>query len=151
MEDPRRPFYFTQVDTSTESGVEKLAYYGGVYGAENDFYAYSHVADRIQVATFEGTILDYSEVEFLLAEAVELTFSVGGTAEDHYNEGIRASMEYWGVADTSITKYLADPRVAYTTAEGDYKQKIGMQSWIALYNRGFEAWTAWRKFDYRCW
>jgi hypothetical protein len=23
-----------------------------------------------------------------------------------------------------------------------------MQSWFTLYNRGFEAWTAWRKFDY---
>lgn len=34
------------------------------------------------------------------------------------------------------------------TAAGTYKQKIGTQKWIALYNRGFEAWTEWRRLDY---
>jgi len=43
---------------------------------------------------------------------------------------------------------LANPKVAYSTAEGNYKHKIGLQSWIALYNRGFEAWTQWRRLDY---
>jgi len=38
--------------------------------------------------------------------------------------------------------------VSYQTAAGDWKQKIGTQMWIALYNRGFEAWTQWRLLDY---
>ena len=38
--------------------------------------------------------------------------------------------------------------MAYATAAGDWKQKIGTQKWIALYNRGFEGWTEWRRFDY---
>lgn len=150
LEDPRRAYYFTQVDTSTVDGVVKLAYVGGAYGASNNFLSYSHVSDPIQVPTFEGTILDYSEVEFLLAEAVERGFTVGGTAEDHYNAAIMASFEYWGGADAALdaATYLANPNVAYSTAPGTWLQKIGMQSWIALYNRGFEAWTAWRKFDF---
>jgi|WetSurMetagenome_2_1015567.scaffolds.fasta_scaffold22465_3 hypothetical protein len=148
LDDPRRQYYFTQIDTSTQAGVVKLAYVGGAYGASNNYLSYSHVADKIQEATFEGTILDYAEVEFLLAEAAERGFNVGGTAESHYNAAIRASIEYWEGTNLEVTNYLANPKVAYTTAEGTWKQKIGMQSWIALYNRGFEAWTAWRKFDY---
>jgi hypothetical protein len=139
MNDPRRPYYFTQV-----AG----AYVGGVYGASNDFTAFSHVADRIQLPEFEAMIFDYSEVEFLLAEAVERGFAVGGTAADHYNKAIEASILYWGGTPAEVTAYLAEPKVAYATATGDYKYKIGTQQWIAYYNRGFEAWTEFRRLDF---
>jgi len=139
LNDPRRPFYFT-----LEGGV----YVGGENGASNDFTAYSHVSDLIQGATFEGTILDYAEVEFYLAEAVERGYAVSGTAESHYNSAITASITYWGGTVNDATTYLAQTAVAYTTATGTYKQKIGTQKWIALYNRGFEAWTEWRRLDF---
>jgi hypothetical protein len=148
LNDPRRAFYFTQVDTSTEAGVVKMAYSGGVYGSSNDFLAYSHVADLIQTPTFPGTLFDYAEVEFLLAEAVERGYTVGGTAEEHYNNAITASIEDWGGTAAIATSYLANPEVAYATATGTWQQKIGIQSWLAYYNRGFEAWTQWRKLDY---
>ena len=93
-------------------------------------------------------ILDYAEVQFLLAEAAERGFTVPSTAAEHYEEGIRASMEYWGVAPADVTAYLANPEVAYATAAGDWKQKIGVQHWLALYNRGFEGWTVWRRLDF---
>ena len=139
LEDPRRPFYFT---------LYEGAYVGGEYGMENDFTTYSHIADRIQEPIFEGTILDYSEVEFLLAEAVERGFAVGGTAEGHYNNAIEASITYWGGTEAEVSDYLANTQVAYSTAEGNFKEKIGTQKWLALYNRGFEAWTEWRRLDY---
>jgi len=84
----------------------------------------------------------------LLAEAIERGFQVEGTAEEHYNAAIRASVEYWGGTPAEADLLLANPKVAYSTAPGDFRQKLGMQSWLTLYNRGFEAWTAWRKFDY---
>lgn len=143
--DPRRPFYFTQIDTST-TGTPKLAYVGGLNGLSNDYYSYSHVADKIQEPTFEGLIFDYAEVEFLLAEAIERGYTVSGTAAAHYASGITASMEYWGVTSTDITTYLAQPVVAYSSA--NWKEKIGTQQWLAYYNRGIEAWTEWRRLDY---
>jgi hypothetical protein len=146
--DPRRPFYFTQVDTSTQAGVVKLAYVGGINGASNDFLAYSHVANLIQTPTFPGTLFDYAEVEFLLAEAVERGYTVGGTAAQHYNNAITASIEDWGGTTAMATTYLANPKVAYATAAGTWQQKIGIQSWLGYYNRGFEAWTQFRKLDY---
>ena len=95
-----------------------------------------------------GTLISYAEVEFLLAEAAARGYDVGGTAESHYNAGIEASMDEWGVTDaTAISTYLADADVAYTTASGDWKQKIGVQKWIAMYNLPFEGWTAYRLLD----
>ena len=148
MNDPRLPLYFTQVDTST-SGDPQLVYLGGIYGESNDFTSYSHVADQLQMPTFEGIIFDYAETEFLMAEGVERGYNMGGgTAKDHYDNAVTASILYWGGSDADAKTYLADRRVAYATAPGDYRRKIGFQKWLALYNRGFEAWTEWRKFDY---
>ena len=147
LNDPRRPFYFTLHDTSS-TDIPKLAYVGGVSGTGNDFTKFSHVADQIQLPNFEGLIFDYAEVEFLLAEGIERGYSITGSAEEHYKNAIRASMEYWGVKDADITTYIESPKVAYSTAAGNYKQKIGTQQWLAYYNRGFEAWTEWRKMDF---
>ena len=87
-------------------------------------------------------------MEFLLAEAVERGFTVGGTAEEHYKKAVEASIVYWGGSAAEAATYLNQPSVKYTSAPGTYKQKIGTQKWIALYNRGIDAWTEWRKFDY---
>jgi hypothetical protein len=59
-------------------------------------------------------------------------------------------LEYWGVDDADIATYLANPDVAYATAEGGgtWQQKIGVQQWIAFFNRGFEGWTLWRRLDF---
>jgi hypothetical protein len=141
LNDPRRPFYFTV----SPNGI----YEGGEYGNSNDYLAFSHTEqDSIQDPTFPADLFDYAEVQFLLAEAVERGYAVGGTAEEHYNAAITASIEDWGGTAAQATAYIANPRVNYATAEGDWKQKIGMQSWIAYYNRGFEAWTQWRRLDY---
>ena len=46
-----------------------------------------------------------------------------------------------------LANYLLNPNVAYATAPGSWRVKIGNQLWLAMYNRGFEAWTAWRTYD----
>jgi hypothetical protein len=133
---------------AADKDIPLLMFVGGEYGTANTYSANSHVGDLFHQPDLEGLILDYSEVQFLLAEAAERNFTTPMTAEEHYNQGIRASMEYWGVSDERIEDYLAQPEVAYATAEGDWKQKIGIQSWIALYNRGFEGWNVWRRLDF---
>lgn len=140
LADPRRPIYF---DDNLGDGV----YVGGPYGDNNTFANYSHIGEVMHDPTFRGVLLDFSEVQFLLAEAVERGYSVGGTAATHYTAGITASMTDWGVAAADITTYLAQPAVAYGTATGTWKQKIGKQFWLAMYNRGFEGWCVYRKFD----
>lgn len=141
LNDPRVPLYFS---TDANGG-----YSGGIYGTSNNYATFSKPADAILAPDFEAMFIDYAEVEFLKAEAVERGWNVGGgTAADHYNNAITASIEYWGGSAADATNYLANPSVAYATATGDWKQKIGTQKWLALYNRGFDSWTEWRRFDY---
>ncbi|MCP4551545.1 MAG: SusD/RagB family nutrient-binding outer membrane lipoprotein [Bacteroidetes bacterium] len=139
LDDPRRPMYFTLFEGE---------YLGGTYGTDNAYDNFSHMSDQIHEPTLEGVILDYAEVKFLLAEALERGYSVGGIAADHYNSGITASIEYWGGTTTDATTYLAKADVAYATATGPWKQRIAIQKWIALFNRGYTAWREWRRFDY---
>lgn len=96
---------------------------------------------------YPGNLLDYTEVLFLKAEAAARGFAVGGSAEDFYTAGITASMEFWGNTPEEIADYLANPNVAWATAPGDWKQKIGLQYWIAMYNKGFDGWTVYRRLD----
>lgn len=138
LNDPRRRFYFTTVEDQ---------FIGGVYGFPNDYPDFSHPSDKIIAANFEGLVMDYSEVEFLLAEAVARGYNVEGTAEEHYNKAIKASIMYWGGTEGEADAYIAQSDVAYQTAAGDYKQKIGFQKWLALYNRGWESWVEWKRLD----
>ncbi|POS02416.1 SusD-like starch-binding protein associating with outer membrane [Flavobacterium croceum DSM 17960] len=136
LNDPRRSIY-----TDGNSN-------GGTVGASNSYSSRTHVGSIIETPDFSGTLLDYAEVEFLLAEAAERGISAAGSAETHYNNAITASMEDWGVASSAIATYLAQPTVAYTTATGTWQQKIGEQAWLGLYNRGFEGWTSYRRLNY---
>jgi hypothetical protein len=136
--DPRLSSYFTTV-----GGV----YIGGVSGNGNTYANFSHVSDPIKVATFPTLLLDFSEVQFLKAEAVERGFNVGGaTAISHYDSAVTASITYWGGSATDAVTYLAQPGVSYTTAT--WQERIGVQQWIALYLRGFDAWTSWRRLGW---
>ena len=137
--DPRLPLLYTQYNGG---------YLGGAPGAGNGYVKFSQFSDQWLSATWPGDLLDYSETEFLLAEAVERGFSVSGTAESHYDNGIIASIVYLGGDSTSATTYLAQPSVAYATAAGTWKQKIGYQQWIAFADRGWDAWTSIRRLGY---
>ena len=139
LNDPRRAIY-------TNNNVN-----GGIVGSTNPYggaFAKTHVGAIIEKPSLSGTLLDYSEVEFLLAEAAESGIAAAGVASIHYTNAIEASMEDWGVSPVDVTSYLLQPKVAYATATGTWQQKIGEQAWLALYNRGFEAWTFYRRLDF---
>jgi hypothetical protein len=138
VDDPRIPMYYT---TDNVGG-----YSGGIYGRSNSYVTYSKAGEKMTDEEWPGVLMDYAEVEFYLAEAAQRGFAVGGTAESHYVEGIQASAEYWGVED--VTAFLADPEIAFATADGTGLEKIGRQKYIALFNRGLEAWTEYRRFDF---
>lgn len=142
LDDPRRFAYFRE---NMGDGV----FVGGPYGAEGNTYGNSSQPGEIlHDPAFPGTLMDFSEVSFLLAEAVARGYAVGGTVEVHYNNAITASLEYWGVESAAITSYLAQADVAYSTAPGTWQQKIATQFYLAMYNNAFEGWSVVRKFDY---
>ncbi|MEW7279869.1 SusD/RagB family nutrient-binding outer membrane lipoprotein [Aquimarina sp. 2201CG1-2-11] len=129
---------------------------GGPFGSINEYEDFSHIGSAVLNPSQEGVIMDYAEVEFLLAEAAERSLAGTSTdAEAHYNAAITASLEYWEATDVDndpntddVAIYLANPGVAYTTASGTWQEKIGTQKWIALFNRGFEGWSSYRRLGF---
>jgi len=138
--DPRLDNYFT---TDQVGG-----YSGGDPGANSTYAQLSHVNPTITEPDFPSDLLDYAEVELHLAEAVERGFNVGGTAQSHYNNGVTASIVYWGGTPAEAAAYLALPNVNYATASSNYKEKIGIQKYISLFNRGMDVWIELRRLDY---
>ncbi|WP_286965359.1 SusD/RagB family nutrient-binding outer membrane lipoprotein [Flavobacterium sp. UBA4854] len=141
-EDPRRNFFFNP--NSKINGEYK----GAPYAQQVNYADYSNTGLRLRQKTNPGVIFDYTETCFLLADAANRGFNVGANAATYYTKGIEASMKFWGVSDADIQTYLNRSDVAFATATGTDKQKIAYQLWIAYYNRGFEAWTEYRRLDY---
>jgi hypothetical protein len=123
-------------------------YVGAVMGVQTTFSTVSGPSTKDSASNLPYVVLDYSEMEFLRAEAVARGYNVGGTVQSHYEEGIRQSIKYWGGADSSVARYLADPSVAYATAAGTDLQKIALQKWISLYNHPDHEWVDIRRLDY---
>jgi hypothetical protein len=141
--DPRLKFYAIPVIGSTPQ-----VYQGGAQGQSNGFTSFSHVNPVHLRPDKPWVIMDYTETEFLLAEAVERGFAVGGTAEEHYNNAVRSSIIFWGGTTSEADAYLAQPAVAYATAFTSWKQKIGTQAWLAYWLRGNTLWNSYRRLDY---
>lgn len=137
LTDPRREAYFQQ-----RGG----AYVGGSNGAGNNYSLFSPPGEIFENPDFPAILIEAAEINFYLAEAAARGYNVGGSAESYYNDAITQSFDYWNVDGAAA--YLADPGVAYASAPGDFKQKIGMQAWVAFFNRPFESWNSFRRLDY---
>lgn len=84
-------------------------------------------------------LVGYPEQEFLIAEAISRAWITGaGTAEEHYNNGITASMQFYGISSAAIATYLEEPKVTFNPANAI--PMIIIQKYIALFMQsGWEA------------
>ncbi len=107
--------------------------------------------------------ITYPEVKFLEAEAALRGWGPG-SAQDHYEDGIRAHMEFlnWGLgyverdlsdltlSDDDINDYISQPEVAYNTG-GTFEEQLEQimtQKWLGIYGQGLEAWAEIRRTGY---
>ena len=140
--DPRRDAYFTLVEFPVDSGI--FLYKGGVYGTGNSFATNSHVNSKFLESNAPAKLLGYSEVLFLRAEAAARGFNAGAPAATLYAHAVTASMAENGIAGTAVTDYLtANPYNAT-----NWKQSIGYEGWVAMWNNPFAAWNFTRRLDY---
>ena len=87
----------------------------------------------------KARLISAAEINFILAEAAFKGWSVGGTAANYYNAGVKASLTAWGLKNKYDT-YIAQAGVAYNGTLA----RIMEQKWIASWTSAAEAW-----FDYR--
>lgn len=119
------------------SKEEAIAYNGGIENQSLVSQRYNHEPN-----TEKGVYMSYSELQFILAEAAQKGW-IDGNAETYYLNGIKGSLEYYGVADQYST-YIANPKVAFNTSIG--LLQIGIQKWIAFFfNNGYEVFFDWRR------
>jgi len=141
LDDPRISKYFIEAPDGGYLGAV-----AGLDGAQS-YQLFSQFQDIFFDPTFPAMIIDYIEAEFLLAEAAARGgYNVSGDAATHYNNAIKASIMFWGGTEAEADAYIASGPVAYN--QNNWKELIGTQKWLALYNRGIEAWAEWKRLDY---
>jgi hypothetical protein len=142
--DPRLPVYAQPAESD-----------GQYRGLDN---ALTHAQASVQMPTTSkpGTrmyspsqpayLMTTAEVKFIQAEAAERSLGglTPGQAAGFYEQGIRSSMEQWGLPTAAADAYLARPDVAYQSGTEGLR-RIATQKWIALYTDGIQAWSEWRR------
>ena len=130
--DPRLPIYFDPLGNGSFSG--------GTIGNPSAYASFSVVGAFTRTPDYPGTVLSYTEVAFYLAEAAARWNT--GAAAAAYNTAVQASFTEWG-AGNATTYLAANP---YNPA--NWKQSIGTQAWVAMYNQPIVSWTFFRRLDY---
>lgn len=138
LQDPRLPIW------STEATL-------GVYAGMQSGYAQGNIPDRqstLQLALKNqpllGNMMNYAELQFILAEAA-LKGYITGSPKTYYDNGVRSSISLWGpvVADS----YFNNPKVQYDEAAGieDQMKKIHLQKYFAMIFTDFQQWYEYRR------
>jgi hypothetical protein len=100
----------------------------------------SNIQDTLNKSSRIGTILSYAEVQFILAEAQWRGWIKTGTStQTYYENGIKASMDFWGAAMPA--GFLSGPNVLFD----NQLATIMLQKYLALWFTGLEAWYEFRR------
>ena len=140
--------------------VAALNFNSGPQGVSRVGYTYACLVCNDQGQTpplsnvARGIIMNFSEVQFILAEAVEkalVTSTV--SAETFYTEGIKSNFDYYkemvpasyALNVTPASSYYNQQAIVYTGTSQQKLEKIAFQKWIALMFTGLESWYDWRR------
>lgn len=128
--DPRLSAYASPAKTTN-------TYVGLPYGLAND-QAGKFSANNVSLpgatvneASYGEVLMEYAEVAFLISE-------YKNWSQSDYQDGVRASLEKWGVASNKVTEYLSELPAAN-------QKNVLTQKYIALYMQGLEAWSEYRR------
>lgn len=170
--DPRAEQYFTK--SSFAGATDRFI---GMRSGSASFdkasvagYSMPKLAEKSKLPVFLA-----AETKFLLAEAA-LNGWISDDPGTLYEEGIKLSMEQYGIASSSIAAYIEDNtsvpashendpgpagvntsynrrttvKIAWDDAASDAEklEKIITQKWIANWQLGIEAWTEYRRTGY---
>ena len=169
-QDPRREAYFTK--SSASGDYDYIGVRSGIQGITTDMFStYSTV--KVETKT-PMLIFNAAEVAFLKAEGALKGWTMGGTAEEFYKEGIRLSFSEHGIsgADTYIANktnvpadYVCPANSAYNysnscklsvawntdsseKAKEENLERILTQKMIANFPIGNETWADFRRTGY---
>ncbi|HSQ48021.1 MAG TPA: SusD/RagB family nutrient-binding outer membrane lipoprotein, partial [Lutibacter sp.] len=115
---------------------------------DSDAGKYSYPNEARYYSNFEGEPyiqIGYAEQEFIIAEAINRGWTAGN-AETHYINGIKGSMEFYGVAQAKIDAFLLNANIVYKGNNSNGLNQILTQKYIAFFNNsGLEAYFNYRR------
>ncbi len=141
--DPRANVLYKPTQVSVNSGAPEFK--GLMNGQDRETIAEKGI-DLNDVSLFgaifrdvpdgvDAQFMQYSEVQFALAEAAERGY-ITGDVQSYYETGVRASFAYYGVEVPA--GYLVQEAIALNGT--DNLNKILTQKWFSLISNGHEAW-----------
>ncbi|MBC7848710.1 MAG: SusD/RagB family nutrient-binding outer membrane lipoprotein, partial [Chitinophagaceae bacterium] len=131
--DTRLPVYAQPVTGSSYAGIPN-----GLPDAVATTYlnTTSKIGTAFLAAAAPSVIMTYSELEFILAEAVLDGDLMIGTAQTYFENGVKGSFIQHGAVI---------PADYITNLSGVTRELVFDQKYIALYGQGIEAWTEYRR------
>src|SRR5690606_5475238 len=168
--DPRRSVYFTTADDGNYHGVRQ-----GIVTSNWTPYTGPKISNlNMDMSTTEIVWMTAAESYFLRAEGAIRGWSMGGTAQQLYEDGIAASFIENGLQASSAATYAANNTltpIAFTDNSGQsgnnasapstikiawdgaanfetMLERIITQKWIAMYPDGPEGWAEFRRTGY---
>ena len=138
LKDPRLASWATKYNNEY-AGVESG------YDASQVVTLKSTFPDGLKNNPLLGNIINYSEVQLILAEAACKGMLTAGSAKTFYETGITNAITSWGY--TMPATYLTNPEVMWdesTSVEAKMEQ-IMTQKYFALFFTDFQQWTEYRR------
>jgi len=89
--------------------------------------------------------MGYTEACFLLAEAAWLGWAGAGDAKTHYENGIKASFAYYGIAPEDYEAYMKGGDVPFSSDRSKQYEQIITQKYLGIFPDGVEAWAEFRR------
>lgn len=149
------------IPTYGRSGINRFAivpYQGQFAGVESGYapgsnpikkaYFYSNTsAYSLQTEPKTGMMMNYAEVQFILAEAA-LKGWINGNVESFYNMGVESSIKLWVPNWTMpVTTYLSNADMEWLDSEtlDEKMQKIHIQKYYALFIVDMQQWFEYRR------
>lgn len=136
-EDPRLEKWATKYENSYQ-GIKSGYPVGQVPGVKSKYNT------NLKNEPLLGNIMNYAELQFILAEAAVRGF-VSGQAQTYYENGVKAAITMWGF--TVPADYLTATTAKWDPTNNAYQMigKIILQKYYALFFTDFQQWFEYRR------
>lgn len=128
---------------------------GGSYMGIASGYSNGQVPDRLSVPKTElmnepllGNILNYAELQFMLAEASLKGYVTVKSPKEYYDNGVVNAITFWGAIVPENYLDTEDLKFPDTATPEDQLQAIILQKYYTLFFTDFQQWTEYRRTGY---